>query len=54
MILEGDGEGQRVKFIRGPVELSRAPVTLHRAPPRLGQHTAEVFGRRAAAAADAR
>jgi formyl-CoA transferase len=54
MILEGDGEGQRVKFIRGPVELSRAPVTLHRAPPRLGQHTAEVFGRRAAAAADTR
>ena len=43
MILEGPGEGQRVKFVGSPVHMSRAAVTLRIAPPRLGQHTEEVL-----------
>jgi len=43
MILEGDGEGQLVRFVASPVQLSRAPVALRRAPPRLGQHTEEIL-----------
>ena len=43
MILEGPGEGQRVKLISNPVHLSRAKVTLRIPPPRLGQHTQEVM-----------
>jgi formyl-CoA transferase len=43
MILEGAGEGQRVKLISNPVHLSRAKVTLRIPPPRLGQHTQEVM-----------
>ncbi|MFM0340842.1 CaiB/BaiF CoA transferase family protein [Paraburkholderia fungorum] len=43
LILEGEGEGQPVRFIGSPIELSLAPVGLWRAPPRLGQHTEEVL-----------
>jgi len=43
LILEGDGEGQPVRFIGSPIELSLAPVGLRRGPPRLGQHTEEVL-----------
>lgn len=43
MILEGEGEGQPVRFIGSPIELSLAPVGLRRGPPRLGQHTEEVL-----------
>nr|WP_246217027.1 CoA transferase [Paraburkholderia panacisoli] len=43
LIIEGDGEGQPVRFIGSPIELSRAPVGLRRAPPRLGQHTEEIL-----------
>lgn len=43
MILEGPGEGQRLKLIGNPVHLSRAQVTLRIPPPRLGQHTDEVI-----------
>jgi formyl-CoA transferase len=43
LILEGEGEGQPVRFIGSPIELSRAPVALRRGPPRLGQHTEEVL-----------
>ncbi|HYS67126.1 MAG TPA: CoA transferase [Paraburkholderia sp.] len=43
LILEGEGEGQPVRFIGSPIELSLAPVGLRRAPPRLGQHTEEVL-----------
>ncbi|HEX7912925.1 MAG TPA: CaiB/BaiF CoA-transferase family protein [Paraburkholderia sp.] len=43
LILEGEGEGQPVRFIGSPIELSRAPVGLRRGPPRLGQHTEEVL-----------
>ncbi|BFG79346.1 CaiB/BaiF CoA-transferase family protein [Paraburkholderia terrae] len=43
LIIEGEGEGQPVRFIGSPIELSRAPVELRRAPPRLGQHTSEIL-----------
>ncbi|MFM0213203.1 CoA transferase [Paraburkholderia sediminicola] len=43
LILEGEGEGQPVRFIGSPIELSLAPVGLRRGPPRLGQHTDEVL-----------
>jgi crotonobetainyl-CoA:carnitine CoA-transferase CaiB-like acyl-CoA transferase len=43
LILEGEGEGQPVRFIGSPIELSLAPVGLRRGPPRLGQHTEEVL-----------
>jgi crotonobetainyl-CoA:carnitine CoA-transferase CaiB-like acyl-CoA transferase len=43
LILEGEGEGQQVRFIGSPIELSLAPVGLRRAPPRLGQHTDEIL-----------
>jgi formyl-CoA transferase len=43
LILEGEGEGQPVRFIGSPIELSLARVGLRRGPPRLGQHTEEVL-----------
>jgi formyl-CoA transferase len=43
LIIEGDGEGQPVRFVGSPIELSRARVELRRAPPRLGQHTEEIL-----------
>lgn len=43
ILLEGEGEGQPVKFVGSPIQMSAAPVTLRRAPPRLGQHTEEVL-----------
>ena len=44
MILEGPGEGRRVKFVSSPVHMSRVAITLRIPPPRLGQHTEEVLG----------
>ncbi len=49
ILLEGQGEGQPVKFVGSPIQLSAAPVTLRRAPPRLGQHTEEVLAQAHAA-----
>lgn len=43
LIMEGEGEGQPVRFIGSPIELSMAPVGLRRAPPKLGQHTEEIL-----------
>ena len=43
MIMEGPGEGQQVRFVGSPIQMSAAPVTLRRAPPRLGQHTEEIL-----------
>ncbi|NUX55668.1 MULTISPECIES: CaiB/BaiF CoA transferase family protein [Paraburkholderia] len=43
LIIEGEGEGQPVRFIGSPIEMSLAPVGLLRAPPKLGQHTEEVL-----------
>ena len=43
MIMEGPGEGQTVRFIGSPIQMSAAPVSLRRAPPRLGQHTEEIL-----------
>ena len=43
MIMEGPGEGQTVRFVGSPIQMSAAPVPLRRAPPRLGQHTEEIL-----------
>ncbi len=43
MLMEGQGEGQPVRFVASPIQMSAAPVTLRRAPPRLGQHTEEIL-----------
>ena len=43
MLMEGPGEGQTVRFVSSPIQMSGAPVTLRRAPPRLGQHTDEIL-----------
>ena len=43
LIIEGEGEGQPVRFIGSPINLSLAPVGLWRAPPRLGQHTDDIL-----------
>ncbi|CAG2155223.1 Acetyl-CoA:oxalate CoA-transferase [Cupriavidus yeoncheonensis] len=43
MLLEGQGEGQHVRFVNSPISMSSARVTLRRAPPRLGQHNVEVL-----------
>ncbi|MGH8831416.1 MAG: CaiB/BaiF CoA transferase family protein [Polaromonas sp.] len=49
LLMEGQGEGQLVKFIGSPIQMSAAPVTLRRAPPRLGQHTNEILAQAQAA-----
>ncbi|MDB5873052.1 MAG: L-carnitine dehydratase/bile acid-inducible protein, partial [Ramlibacter sp.] len=51
ILMEGQGEGQPVKFVGSPIQMSAAPVTLYRAPPRLGQHTDEVMNKLMAGAA---
>ena len=43
MLMEGPGEGQTLRFVGSPIEMSAAPVALRRAPPRLGQHTEEIL-----------
>ena len=43
MLMEGQGEGQTVRFIASPIQMSQAAVTLRCAPPRLGQHTDEIL-----------
>ncbi|QIE28772.1 Acetyl-CoA:oxalate CoA-transferase (plasmid) [Caballeronia sp. SBC1] len=43
LIIEGEGEGQPVRFIGSPINMSLAPVGLRRAPPRLGQHTEDIL-----------
>jgi hypothetical protein len=43
MIMEGPGEGQTVRFVASPIQMSAAPVALRHAPPRLGQHTDEIL-----------
>ncbi len=43
MLMEGPGEGQTVRFVGSPIQMSAAPVSLRRAPPRLGQHTDEIL-----------
>ena len=39
MLIEGDGEGQRVRFINNPITMSSARVSLRRAPPGSGSIT---------------
>ena len=43
MLMEGPGEGQTVRFIASPIQMSAATVSLRYAPPRLGQHTDEIL-----------
>ncbi len=43
MLMEGAGEGQTVRFVSSPIQMSAAAVSLRRAPPRLGQHTDEIL-----------
>ena len=43
MLMEGPGEGQTVRFVSSPIQMSAAAVSLRRAPPRLGQHTDEIL-----------
>jgi len=43
ILMEGPGEGQTVRFVGSPIQMSAAHVTLRRAPPRLGQHTQEIL-----------
>jgi crotonobetainyl-CoA:carnitine CoA-transferase CaiB-like acyl-CoA transferase len=43
LLMEGPGEGQTVRFVGSPIQMSEAAVTLRRAPPRLGQHTDEIL-----------
>ena len=43
MLIEGPGEGQQLRFVGSPIQMSGAPVTIRRAPPRLGQHTEEIL-----------
>src|SRR6185369_13264418 len=50
ILMEGQGEGQPVKFVGSPIQMSAAPVTLYRAPPRLGQHTQDVMAQLTAGA----
>ena len=49
ILLAGEGEGQPVKFVGSPIQMSAAPVPLPGAPPRLGQHTEEVLAQTQAA-----
>ncbi|MCY1276454.1 hypothetical protein D9M70_251190 [compost metagenome] len=53
ILLEGQGEGQPVRFVGSPIGMSRAQVSLRRAPPRLGQHNDEVLGELARVQANA-
>ena len=43
MLMEGPGEGQTVRFVASPIQMSQATVSLRYAPPRLGQHTDEIL-----------
>ncbi len=53
MILEADGEVERVRTVGSPVHLSDAPVAIRRPPARLGQHTDEVLAEYGAVAVPA-
>jgi crotonobetainyl-CoA:carnitine CoA-transferase CaiB-like acyl-CoA transferase len=43
ILMQGDGEGQPLRFVGSPIQMSRSQVSLRRAPPRLGQHTEEIL-----------
>jgi crotonobetainyl-CoA:carnitine CoA-transferase CaiB-like acyl-CoA transferase len=43
MVIEADGEVERVRVIGSPIHLSDAPVAIRIPPAQLGQHTAEVL-----------
>jgi crotonobetainyl-CoA:carnitine CoA-transferase CaiB-like acyl-CoA transferase len=43
MVIEADGEVERVRVIGSPIHLDDAPVTIRIPPAKLGQHTAQVL-----------
>ena len=43
MVIECDGEVERVRVIGSPIHLEDAPVSIRIPPADLGQHTAEVL-----------
>jgi crotonobetainyl-CoA:carnitine CoA-transferase CaiB-like acyl-CoA transferase len=48
MILEADGEVEKVRVVGSPIHLTDAPVTIRIAPAHLGQHTSDVRAEMAA------
>ena len=42
MILEAEGEFERVRVVGTPIHMTDAPVAVRIPPPSLGRHTAEV------------
>jgi crotonobetainyl-CoA:carnitine CoA-transferase CaiB-like acyl-CoA transferase len=53
MILEADGEVERVKVVGSPIHMEAAPVTIRIPPSRLGQHTDAVLAELGLASATA-
>ena len=43
MVIEADGELERVRVVGSPIHMNDAPVTIRIAPPSLGKHTEEVL-----------
>ncbi len=43
MVIEAEGEGERVKVVGSPIHMDAAPVAIRFPPARLGQHTSEVL-----------
>jgi crotonobetainyl-CoA:carnitine CoA-transferase CaiB-like acyl-CoA transferase len=44
MVIEGDGEVERVRVVGSPIHMTDAPVEIRIAPPSLGKHTDIVRG----------
>jgi crotonobetainyl-CoA:carnitine CoA-transferase CaiB-like acyl-CoA transferase len=43
MVIEADGEVERVRVVGSPIHLADAPVTIRIPPAQLGQHTAQIL-----------
>ena len=43
MVMEADGEVERVRVIGSPIHMEAAPVTIRIPPAKLGQYTEEVL-----------
>uniref|UniRef100_UPI0019544DB3 CoA transferase n=1 Tax=Stenotrophomonas maltophilia TaxID=40324 RepID=UPI0019544DB3 len=42
MIIEADGEVERIRVVGSPISMTDAPVTIRSAPPSLGRDTEQV------------